>query len=59
MPEKITALFNSRRFWLAVAGVVHVATQHFGFTELSEQDSQHFVTVIVGWIVGDSINKTK
>ena len=56
--DKVKTLIVSRRFWLAVSGVVFVAVQSV-FPDI-DQDTVNNVVVIVGsWIVGDSLRETK
>lgn len=55
--DKLAALFRSRRFWAAFAGVLVTVTDVFGLG-LSPEQVQSFVLVVAAWIVGDSLNKT-
>ena len=57
MGVKIGNLFMSRRWWLAVLSVFFVTTDSFGL-HLDQEQVQLVVLTIVGWIVGDSIEKT-
>ena len=57
MANKIQSLVTSRRFWIAVAGVVVVAFDGFGLS-LTEEQTTNLVIVLGRWIVGDSIRKT-
>jgi hypothetical protein len=59
MQTKIQALLQSRRFWVAVAGVVAVATESLGVTTLSSEQIQNIVLLCASWIVGDSLRKTE
>jgi hypothetical protein len=59
MQTKIQALLQSRRFWVAVAGVVAVATESLGITTLSTEQIQNIVLLCASWIVGDSLRKTE
>jgi hypothetical protein len=59
MQTKIQALLQSRRFWVAVAGVVAVATESLGVTTLSTEQIQNIVLLCASWIVGDSLRKTE
>ena len=48
MISKIAGLFNSRRFWVSIAGVVFV----LGIT----QDQVNQIVLLGGaWVVGDSL----
>ena len=57
MMNKVQALFVSRRFWVAVAGVAFVALDGLGLG-LTEEQTRNLVIVISGWVVGDSIRAT-
>jgi len=59
MQSKIQALFQSRRFWVAVAGIVAVTTESLGVTTLSSDQIQNIVLLCASWIVGDSVRKTE
>lgn len=54
----MNGLFESRRFWLAVGGVVTVLAEQFGLP-LTEDQVQMIITVIATWILGDSLRKTE
>ena len=55
--NKVQALFVSRRFWAAVAGVAFVALDGLGLGLTEDQITNLFI-VGAGWIVGDSIRAT-
>ena len=59
MQSKIQALFQSRRFWVAVAGVLAVTTESLGITTLNADQVQNIVLLCASWIVGDSVRKTE
>jgi len=59
MNEKLKALVQSRRFWVAVAGVLAVTTQSLGITQLTPDQIEYVVILAASWIVGDSIRKTE
>lgn len=59
MQDKLKALTQSRRFWVAVAGLVAVTTQSLGITQLSQEQIEYVVILAASWIVGDSIRKTE
>ena len=52
--NKVQALFVSRRFWVAVAGVAFVALDGAGLGLTEDQITNVFI-VGASWIVGDSI----
>ena len=49
-------LLRSKRFWLAVAGVVGSALGDS--LPISQEQLQQIVLVIAAWIVGDSLRAT-
>jgi hypothetical protein len=57
MMNKVQALFMSRRFWIAVAGVTFVIFDGMGLG-LTEEQTRNLVVVVAGWVVGDSIRVT-
>jgi formaldehyde-activating enzyme involved in methanogenesis len=59
MNEKLKALVQSRRFWVAIAGVATVVTQSLGITQLTQDQVEYVVLLAASWIVGDSIRKTE
>jgi len=54
MISKIAGLFNSRRFWVSIAGVVFVLFDGLGLGITQDQVNQ---IVLLGgaWVVGDSL----
>jgi len=54
MMSKFQSLFGSRRFWVAVGGVVFVVFDVFGIG-LSPEQVNHVVLLGGAWIVGDSL----
>ena len=59
MQTKIQALLQSRRFWIAVAGVLAVTTESLGVTTLNSDQIQNIVLLCASWILGDSVRKTE
>jgi hypothetical protein len=57
MVDKITSLFHSRRFWLAVGGLVFTLADGFGLGVTPEQVN-HLILLGGAWIVGDSLRST-
>ena len=55
--NKVQALFMSRRFWVAVVGVVFVTQDGLGLG-LTEDQIRNLIVGGAGWIVGDSIRVT-
>ena len=57
MVEKVQALFTSRRFLVAVAGVVVVVFDGLGLGITAEQ-TNNLIIVLGSWVVGHSIRDT-
>ncbi len=55
--EKIKSLVTSRRFWLAVAGLVVASAGAIGL-ELDPEMVQNVVLIVASWVLGDSIRET-
>lgn len=56
---KVESLLKSRRFWMAVAGlVVAVGNDGVGLN-LTEDQVTFVITMLASWIVGDSVRKTE
>jgi hypothetical protein len=54
MLNKVKSLIGSRRFWVAVGGVLFVVFDGLG-VGLSAEQINHVVLVAGAWIVGDSL----
>lgn len=55
MVGKISSLFNSRRFWVSIAGVVFVLLSD-GLGVGITQDQVSYIVLLGGaWVVGDSL----
>lgn len=57
--DKLKSLLTSRRFWVAVFGVVAIVSSKLFGVELDTEQLVSIVMVILGWILGDSIRKTE
>jgi len=57
MGDKIKSLYRSRRFWIAVGGVVAVCLQDVIGIDAGTANS--IVALGVAWIVGDSLRVTE
>ena len=54
--SKLSSLIGSRRFWVAVGGVVFVISDGIGIG-LSIEQINHLVLLGGAWIVGDSLRQ--
>jgi hypothetical protein len=52
----MTDLVTSKRFLTAVVGVIAIAANHY--LGLDEEQVIGVATIIVGWIIGDSLRRT-
>ena len=57
MPVKLKAMFSSRRFWVAVGGIVTIALQDI--LGIPDETAVTIVTMGIAWIVGDSVRGTE
>lgn len=58
MGIKLKNLVASRRFWVAVAGVVAVTAQALG-VDISPEVIQNVVIIGASWIVGESLRSSE
>jgi|TARA_R100001163_G_C5063566_1_gene200880 hypothetical protein len=57
MVDKLKTLVKSRRFWVAVGGVVTVLLQDT--IGIPEETANSVVAIGIAWIVGDSLRTTE
>ena len=57
MVDKLKTLVKSRRFWVAVGGVVSVLLQDT--IGIPEETANSVVAIGIAWIVGDSLRTTE
>lgn len=56
--DKVKSLLKSRRFWAAGIGLVAVvASEAFG-VELDTEHLLSIVSIVIAWIVGDTVRET-
>lgn len=58
MPSFVQDLLKSRRFWVAVAGVVVVVAKDRLNIPLDEQQLADMCMLITGWLVGESVRSS-
>ena len=57
--DKLKGLAKSRRFWAsAVCLVAVVASDAFGI-ELNQDQLLGVVTIVLAWVIGDTVRETK
>lgn len=59
MQDKLKALTQSRRFWVALAGIITVMGNDLGLFNLTQDQVTNVVLLCASWVVGDSIRKTE
>jgi hypothetical protein len=59
MLDKFQGLVTSRRFWAAAIGVVAVVASDVFATDLNQEQLLGIVTIVVAWIVGDTVRETR
>ena len=57
MMNKLTDVVKSRRFWVAVGGIVVTTTNILGF-DLNPDQVNNIVLLGGAWIVGDSLRSS-
>ena len=57
MSEKLALLLKSRRFWVAVGGIVVTTTNIFGL-DLNPEQVNNIVLIGGAWIVGDRLRSS-
>lgn len=57
--RKIVALILSRRFWVAMAGVVVLVSRELLGWELDPTTVVSFIGLLISWIIGDSLHNTQ
>jgi hypothetical protein len=59
LPEKVKSLLKSRRFWVATVGFASVIASELVGVELDQEQIIGIVTVVVAWVIGDSVRITQ
>ncbi len=57
--DKVKSLLKSRRFWVSAVGLAGVcASELFGIA-LDTEQIVGVVTIVVAWVIGDTVRETK
>jgi len=56
--DKVKSLLKSRRFWVAAIGLVSVVASETLGIELNQDQLIGVVTIVVAWVIGDTIRET-
>ena len=57
--SKVKSLITSRRFWVAVVGLVSVVASDTMGIELNQEQLIGVVTIVVAWVIGDTVRETE
>lgn len=59
MQAKIQSLLKSRRFWLALSGIIVAVSQDLGITTLSAEQIQNICMMLGSLVLGESIRSSE
>ena len=57
--SKWKSLLTSRRFWVSAVGLAAVAASDVFGIELNQEQMVGIVTIVVAWVIGDTVRETK
>jgi len=57
--NKWKSLLASRRFWVSTVGLVSVVASEALGVELNQEQLIGIVTIVVTWVIGDTVRETK
>jgi uncharacterized membrane protein len=57
--SKMKSLLTSRRFWVSAIGLVSVVAADVLGVELNQEQILGVVTIVVAWVIGDTVRETK
>jgi uncharacterized membrane protein len=57
--NKWKSLLTSRRFWVSTVGLVSVVASEALGVELNQEQLIGIVTIVVAWVIGDTVRETK
>lgn len=57
--SKWKSLLTSRRFWVSAIGLVSVVAADVLGVELNQEQMLGIVTIVVAWVIGDTVRETK
>ena len=56
---KVKSLLSSRRFWVSAVGLAGVCSSELFNFELDVEQIVGVVTIVVAWVIGDSLRVTE
>ena len=57
--SKWKSLLTSRRFWVSAIGLVSVIAADVLGVDLNQEQMLGIVTIVVAWVIGDTVRETK
>lgn len=57
--SKVKSLLGSRRFWVSAVGLASVVASETLGIELNQEQIIGVVTIVVAWVIGDTMRETK
>jgi uncharacterized membrane protein len=57
--DKVKSLLKSRRFWVSAVGLVGVCSSELFGVELDTEQIVGVATIVVAWVIGDTVRETK
>ncbi len=58
MSPKLKSLLSSRRFWVSAVGLAAVCASEMLGIELDTDQMLGVVTIVVAWVIGDTVRET-
>ena len=59
MNSKVKSMLASRRFWVSAAGLAAVVGQGLLGVELDTDQLVAVASIVVAWVIGDTVRETK
>jgi hypothetical protein len=57
--QKVKSLLSSRRFWVSAVGLVGVCSSELFDVTLDVEQIVGVVTIVVAWVIGDTLRVTE
>ncbi len=57
--SKLKSLVTSRRFWVSAVGLASVVASETLGIDLNQEQIIGLVTIVVAWVIGDTVRETK
>ena len=57
--QKVKSLLSSRRFWVSAVGLAGICSSELLGVELDVEQIVGVVTIVVAWVIGDSVRPTE